>query len=118
MNTETILSNYVKNQKALNAQIDSFFADVVLGFDQWKHGIFPSGRKVIVSKYSNNEFTALNRDSAIKSIKTLSQQYIDYDFSKEIASIELAKNTLELRVAMPVALLSAIYKVEPEFIEI
>lgn len=117
MNTETILSNYIKNTKSLNEKIDLFFADVVLGVDEWKQGIYPSGRKVIVSKYSNNEFTALNRDSAIKSIKTLSHYQTGIDFSSELDSIDNAKNVMELRIAMPVALLSAIYKTEPEFLE-
>lgn len=117
MNASNILSSYIKNTKSLNEQINLFFADVVLGIDEWRQGIYPSGRKVIVSKYSNNEFTALNRDSAIKSIKTLSHYHTDIDFSSEINSIENAKSVMDLRIAMPVALLSAIYKAEPEFIE-
>lgn len=117
MNAEQILSKYLKNTKDFNKQIDCFFADVVLGLGGWKQGILPSGRKVIVSTYSGNEFTALNRQSAVQSIKTLSHEYPDIDLSKEINSIENAKNVLELRVAMPVALISAIYKTEPEFIE-
>jgi len=118
MNAQNLLANYMKDTKKVTKTIESFFADVVLGVGEWEYRNLISGRTVIAPKMAvfSEGFSVLNRDNAIVALNRLIKD-VDIDLTEEIAMIEEAKDVMTIRRAIPIALMSAIQKVEPELIE-
>tara|TARA_Y100001960_G_scaffold321323_1_gene395899 strand:- start:98455 stop:98826 length:372 start_codon:yes stop_codon:yes gene_type:complete len=118
MNAQNLLAIYMKDTKKVTKTIESFFADVVLGVGEWEYRNLISGRTVIAPKMAvfSEGFSVLNRENAIVALNRLVKE-VDIDLTEEIAMIEEAKNTMTLRKSIPISLMSAIQKVEPELIE-
>tara|TARA_Y100000588_G_scaffold240585_2_gene254404 strand:+ start:32179 stop:32550 length:372 start_codon:yes stop_codon:yes gene_type:complete len=118
MNAQNLLATYMKDTKKVKKTIESFFADVVLGVGEWEYRNLISGRTVIAPKMAvfSEGFSVLNRENAIVALNRLVKE-VDIDLTEEIAMIEEAKNTMTLRKSIPISLMSAIQKVEPELIE-
>jgi hypothetical protein len=118
MNAQNLLATYMKDTKKVTKTIESFFADVILGVGEWEYRSLISGRTVIAPKMAvfSDGFSVLNRDNAIVALNRLIKD-VDIDLTEEIAMVEEAKDAMIIRRAIPIALMSAIQKVEPELIE-
>lgn len=113
MDIKKLATQFNRQRAKYSKEVNSFFADVVLGEGNWEWRMLNSGREVIVhpeAVFAIDEWSVLNRQTAIEALQKL-QQETGLLFEKEIQAIDQA-NPVTLRAAIPAALLSAKNKSE------